>query len=217
MIIYLILLGMLVFFIGMLFVLAQRLEDELLYKMSRQPLSEIEDVHPDTAVKIRGKIAATRTFKSAFNHLDCVYYRSSGGSQQFGTRSETAPFFVEDKTGKIIVDLHGAEPAWLDGERSAFSPEYPDEFKMFDATLVRKHRAAEEMMIFAGANVVVYGMARNAKSGLIIKHEADHPLVITMKTEGEFLANKREDDRFQIIIGYGLMVIGSAVITMGWI
>jgi hypothetical protein len=84
-------------------------------------------------VKVAGKAAGPYTLLSPLSEVDCYYYRAVGWNGQdaktnglSGRASETlfSPLFVEDETGRLLIDPRGAQlelPAMYDGRISGGS------------------------------------------------------------------------------------------------
>ncbi|MFH1257533.1 MAG: hypothetical protein ABIG96_03450 [Candidatus Micrarchaeota archaeon] len=121
-----ILLGFVLTALGVAAIMAQKGEDELLYKLERQPPTELEDATENVLMKISGKVEPINTVVSELANRECVYYhsfkeeyRKQGKSSRWITvldKIVTIPFEVRDATGWINVDLNGADKNWIDPE-----------------------------------------------------------------------------------------------------
>ncbi|MFH1257534.1 MAG: hypothetical protein ABIG96_03455 [Candidatus Micrarchaeota archaeon] len=122
--------------IGLVMINNQRKEDEELYKIERLPPIELEDAVADVVIKARGKIAPIKLLKSYYQKQDCVYflsteeeYRKQGKSSKWVTVFYDygfEPFYLDDGTGKIRVDLLGpAKRKILDALRMTNAPANP--------------------------------------------------------------------------------------------
>ncbi|MFH0971858.1 MAG: GIDE domain-containing protein [Candidatus Micrarchaeota archaeon] len=113
----LVLMGIVGLGIGLAAIHSQRKEDEELYKIQRLPPTELEDAVADVVTKANGKVVPIKLLKSYYQKQDCVYfvsteeeYRKQGKSSKWVTVFYDygfEPFYIDDGTGKIRVDLLG--------------------------------------------------------------------------------------------------------------
>jgi hypothetical protein len=124
---------------------------------------------PLGAVEVIGKVVGPYTLISPISESDCFYYRAVATSSSKDDKSaieETlyAPFFIDDGTGRVLVDPRGAEmelPPFVDQE---YSPSSGDAF--IRRFLVRRGLSSEypatleEYCIRAGDHLFVLGTLR---------------------------------------------------------
>lgn len=117
-------------------------------------------------VEVSGQAAGPYTLVSPLSLSDCYYYRLVttyvSYTRNHKTVEEAAPLFLDDGTGKLMVDPYGAEiqfaptATWASGESATF----PDYLRHF----LRQHEmnsdnvaAVKEFCLRPGDNLVVFG------------------------------------------------------------
>jgi hypothetical protein len=88
-------------------------------------------------VEVSGKVEGPYTIIAPLSEEDCFYYRTTAWKGGEGTwlkaaeESLSAPFFLDDGTGKLMVDARGAEadlPAAFSEEYQGAVPDYAQHF-----------------------------------------------------------------------------------------
>jgi len=79
------------------------------------------------AVEISGKVVGPYTLISPFSELDCFYYHAvacgcSGDANQVREETLYTPFFLDDGTGRLMVDPRGAEMALPPSVEEDYAP-----------------------------------------------------------------------------------------------
>jgi len=74
---------------------------------------------PMGLVKVRGKAGGEQVINSPVSHISCLFYKvdiqkwssdSHGGNwSHYATDADGANFYLEDATGKVLVDAHGCD------------------------------------------------------------------------------------------------------------
>jgi hypothetical protein len=136
----------------------------------------IEDIPTSTvrgaslgAVELSGKVVGPYTLIAPLSETDCFYYRAvvRGSSDEEKTPREEilyAPFFLDDGTGRVLVDPRGAETELLATVDDEYSPSSGDAFTRH--FLVRHGISSslpahiEEHCIRAGDRLYVLGTLR---------------------------------------------------------
>ncbi|MFH0971857.1 MAG: GIDE domain-containing protein [Candidatus Micrarchaeota archaeon] len=199
----------LIFIIGGYFVLKHaKREEEALYKVERLPPLQLEDAVDGIALKTYGKIVCDSPLKTPYAAENAVWSRSleeeyvettdskgrkSGHWRTVADMVNTAPFQIDDGTGKIWVDLRKANREFVDAER-IFS------WSGF-------HRRKSEWALKPGY-AFVYGFAQQQVEKLTIMKSEREQLIASFREEKEMLKFKRSDDKLFLGFGYLLMIIG---------
>ena len=88
-------------------------------------------------VEISGKVEGPYTIIAPLSERDCFYYRTiawTGGERAWHKAAEeslSAPFFLDDGTGKLMIDARGAQvelPSAFSEEYSSGVPDYAQRF-----------------------------------------------------------------------------------------
>ena len=117
-------------------------------------------------VEISGQATGPYTLVSPLSRSDCYYYRVvmsllRGNRKQRRTIEECAPFFVDDGTGVMLVDPHGAEiqipPLSRQDAGSSPLPEYLCHFLLQHGIPKDDVVTVEEFCIAAQDRIVVFG------------------------------------------------------------
>ncbi len=168
------------------------------YKMKRKiediPTSKVRSIAIGL-VEVKGKVVARETIASPYTHTQCVFYdyrieerRTSMHKDHKGrTRKETKwvvvhretdsrSFFIEDDTGKALIDPKGAE--------------IPDAHEEERGTGVQRHI---EKLILPGSEVFVIATAAAGTEGMKLgKGEIEKEFLISGQSE------KRNVARYQL-------------------
>jgi len=112
-------------------------------------------------VEVSGKVEGPYTITAPLSGKDCVYYRTvawTGGGTSWrkaAQESLSAPFFLDDGTGKLMVDARGAQ-----GELDAvFSEEYSDSVPDYAQHFLNRHGVSQGPRVRFEEYVVCQGEA----------------------------------------------------------
>jgi hypothetical protein len=125
-------------------------------------------------VEVSGKVAGPYTIVAPLSERDCFYYRTigwTGGERAWHKAAEeslSAPFFLDDGTGKLMIDARGAQeelPAAFSEEYSSGVPTYAQRF--LDRHGVSSEFAVklEEYVVRQGDTLFAMGTLRENTSG----------------------------------------------------
>ena len=128
-------------------------------------------------VEVSGKVEGPYTILAPLSEGDCFYYRAvvwrQQGSAPWHKSAEevlAAPFFLDDGTGKVLVDPRGAEadlPSTFSDEFASDPPEYLHHFLSRHAIPSGVPVKLEEYCVRPGDTLFVLGTLReNAKEPL---------------------------------------------------
>lgn len=144
---------------GYAFIYNQKKEDELLYRIQRTPPLELEDAVADVSVKISGKVVPIKTLKSHYQNVECVYYISKESelvSRRKSSSWETTyydfgmePFYIDDGSGKIIVELADDAQRKLMEAMRLKAGERPDPEKMIGKMMEAARTIPQEQLMEA--------------------------------------------------------------------
>jgi E3 Ubiquitin ligase len=125
-------------------------------------------------VEVSGKAEGPYTIIAPLSEQDCFYYRAiawTGGERAWHKAAEeslSAPFFLDDGTGKLMVDARGAQPELPD----AFSEEYSSGVPNYALRFLNRHGISsalalklEEYVVRQGDTLFAMGMLRENTSG----------------------------------------------------
>jgi hypothetical protein len=136
----------------------------------------IEDVPRSTVrgaslglIEVSGKVEGPYTIVSPLSEEDCFYYRTiawTGGARSWRKAAEeslSAPFFLDDGTGKLMVDARGAQSEL----EAVFSEEYESSPPDYAQHFLNRHGVSpglpvrlEEHIIRSGQTLFAMGTLR---------------------------------------------------------
>ncbi|MFH1750135.1 MAG: GIDE domain-containing protein [Candidatus Micrarchaeota archaeon] len=74
-----------------------------------------------------------------------------------------------------------------------------------------------EWVLRPDSKIFAYGMIRKKAGGLIMQPDSALKLIASTKSEEEYLKGKRSDDKLQILLGYGLGILGTAMFLVNFL
>jgi hypothetical protein len=116
-------------------------------------------------VEVSGKVEGPYTILAPLSEQDCFYYRAmarQGGERSAAEETLSAPFFLDDGTGKVMVDARGAETDLP----PVFSENYSDQMPDYLRPFLNRHGitgfpvALEEYCVRPGDTMFVLGTLR---------------------------------------------------------
>jgi len=125
-------------------------------------------------VEVSGKIVGPYTITAPLSEQDCFYYRTvawTGGERAWHKAAEeslSAPFFLDDGTGKLLVDACGAQaelPAAFAEEYSSTAPDYVLRFLSRRGISSGLAVKLEEYVVRQGDTLFAMGTLRENASG----------------------------------------------------
>ena len=115
-------------------------------------------------VEISGKAAGPYTLVSPLSKADCFYYRLvawhiQGNRKRASSIEECAPIFLNDGTGNLMIDPHGAEIQFppLATQESGFIPNYLRHFLVQHGERIDNLIKVEEFCIRPDDTLFVFG------------------------------------------------------------
>jgi hypothetical protein len=145
-------------------------------------------------VEVSGKVEGPYTILAPLSEDDCFYYRAviwcQQGSAPWHKAAEevlAAPFFLDDGTGKVLVDPRGAEadlPSTFSDEFASCPPEYLRHFLSRHAIPFEAPVKLEEHCVRPGDSLYVLGTLRE---------NSNEPLFSSASSEREFLSEEATD------------------------
>jgi len=124
-------------------------------------------------LEVSGKVEGPYTIIAPLSEQDCVYYRTiawTGGERSWHKAAEeslSAPFFLDDGTGKLMVDARGAQaelPAAFSEEYSTGVPDYARRFLSRHGISSGLAVKLEEYVVRQGDTLFVMGTLRENSS-----------------------------------------------------
>jgi hypothetical protein len=125
-------------------------------------------------VEVSGKVEGPYTIIAPLSEQDCFYYRAiawTGGERAWHKAAEeclSAPFFLDDGTGKLMVDARGAQAELPD----AFSEEYSSGVPDYAQRFLSRHGVSsglavklEEYVVRQGDTLFAMGVLRENATG----------------------------------------------------
>ncbi|MCX6778151.1 MAG: GIDE domain-containing protein [Candidatus Micrarchaeota archaeon] len=208
---------------------AQKKEDDILGKMQKTQMSRVSGIS-EGMTKIRGKVAAINALKAKYTDNECVYYRSveeryervSGGKHSHygwvpvSEEIKSAPFYLEDDSEKVLVNLGGIEGNWADAESVISEPSEPgvEASLAIGGHVFGKNSRKREWIIRPGAELFVYGFAKR-EGQLTIKKEQDFPLIASIRDESELVKLAKSDNPINKIAAVFFIIFGSIFFLAG--
>lgn len=239
-------LGVLLVFVGAFLLLAWQSSRRRLGQMSAVPVAPIADVvgalaamlperpyqQPDPfltrPVAVEGTISCDSPLTSELGNVPCVFYkitvkrRYRRRSQVVERRSHGVPFWVEDATGRILVDPTGAT---VDGLRVV------DEFEPASGHVVML--GSTPLHLSTGTNygqergvryretvvpldrpVYVLGEASNGPNGPVIRKPADGQLLLSLKSGKELAEATDAASCLYMLLGFGALALGAILLAL---
>lgn len=196
-------------------------------KIKSLQTAAIGKITPGTIVKIRGIVLPMETLTSRKLGSSCVYsrylletYKKRGKRFRWGTEldeEKTKPFLIDDGTGKVQIDLTGADNYWIDGEKSFENETQDDSIRSFTIDLFppQNNTREKEWIIREGDSLLVYGKAILESGKIVIKKEILSPMIASVHSEEAFFAKIRSDDFMQITRIVLSLIVGGLLI--GWL
>lgn len=159
-------LGLMLFTFGFTSVFTGLYSLRRFYHISRTPTSDVASVD-DGTVEVEGEIEPAReTVTAPVSEEECVAYEyEATQTRRFGSRSyrsvveserDSVPFYVDDGTGRVLVDPEGAEIDVEKRETEEVGAEYPE----FD-----RDTTLREMRVPPEGRVYVHGTAEWSEEG----------------------------------------------------
>jgi len=120
-------------------------------------------------IEVSGKVEGPYTIIAPLSEEDCFYYRTiawTGGERSWRKAAEeslSAPFFLDDGTGKMMVDARGAQSeleAVFSEEYESMTPDYAQHFLNRHGVSTGKPVKLEEHIIRCGQTLFVMGTLR---------------------------------------------------------
>jgi hypothetical protein len=125
-------------------------------------------------VEVSGKVEGPYTIIAPLSERDCFYYRTTAwtrGQRSWHKAAEeslSAPFFLDDGTGKLMVDARGAQAELP----AAFSEEYSSDVPGYAQRFLSRHGVSsdagvemEEYVVRQGDTLFAMGTLRENTSG----------------------------------------------------
>jgi hypothetical protein len=72
-----------------------------------------------------------------------------------------------------------------------------------------------EWVLKPGAYMFIVGIPRKKINGMTISPDGEIKMIASINTVADYLRQKRSDDKYQMMFGYGLLVIGLLVLALG--
>ncbi len=204
--------------------------DPILFRVSRQPLTEIRTITSEIPAAFSGIITSPQTIISKYTNTPCVFYHSikeeeqgSGDNKKWviiENECRHVPFSVDDGSGQINVNLR-----FVDSDLSTFKiekkfedhrfvdyghSEVDAEKKAFHKPLGVKQRISE-YVLSPGKKIFVYGFVYKEENQKIVAEAQYIPLVVSRKTKEAFLEDFTIGDEFFYQNNF-LLFIGSTLV-----
>jgi hypothetical protein len=120
-------------------------------------------------VEVSGKVEGPYTIIAPFSASDCFYYRaiartsSEQSGQQTAEEKISAPFFLNDGTGNLLIDARGAQtelPSTFSEEYSGAIPDFAQRFLVRHGISPLSGARLEEYAVRAGDTLFAMGTLR---------------------------------------------------------
>lgn len=132
----------------------------------------------------------------------------NSGIKTLSDRIRQTNFYLEDRTGRILIDLTGAEidPIVVVDEFTARNPSPTASYRLLGFQKTEK-------LIRVGAKIYVIGEVSNPKGKLQIgvSRDREASFIVSCQSEGNLLKSKKALSRNRLLWGIGLMVPGWAL------
>jgi len=229
----LLMLGLMMSFSGIILFLDVRKKKHELDYMNRYMSTDIRSLSHGVIAEIKGITEPQSTIlKTPKTNTECVYYRYLEQelvrvSDKHGTRSEwktiidstnTLPFYISDRTGKIILDLSSYRntdiPKIYEGEED----DTKSGIKLGPIKIGGDSRRFKftEWALKVGIPLYVFGKVIEDEQGNLhmVKPDDGRPFIVSYKTEEELKRERTTPVREWI--SAGLIIIGFLVIFIGF-
>ncbi|MBI5224883.1 hypothetical protein HY989_03360 [Candidatus Micrarchaeota archaeon] len=179
--------------------------------------------------KVHGTVVPINTLKSKFMALDCVFYisrverrkytntgfkgKGSWDNEMISEDKEAEKFYLEDETGKVLVNLKNTDIQYVDIENV---PTGQAGYSLVIGSIQTANQdSKKEMIIRPGSNLYVYGFAKKEGSEFVIGSEQDVPTAASVNTENDLTKNLNIANMFLGIVGVIFILVGSIFFLVG--
>jgi len=208
--------------------------EKIIFKVDRQPVLSAAKATEGVPYSAEGKIIPTFTIEAPISKEVCVYchiirerLEKSGKSSKWIVRENTmryAPFYVEDKSGRLLVDMINMDhdfskvmlqvmdtsmPNPRNSEVDAIVTVKQKEYKIVKKLAADERWRVSEYILKPGENVFVYGMTCMLGKEKCLREAQDYPLIISRKTKEKYVG--------EFLKGSSIWYASSGLMLMGWL
>ncbi len=202
---------------------------ELLFEIDRQPVLPAGRAIGGVPYAVEGIIIADKTLIAPLSKKECVYHHSIKERDQNGWKLwknivEYVPFYIEDKSGRIRVDMKGMDRDFSHARLSTvdyiFANSEVDALPTLDKKVYRVHKRflpderwrATEHILEPRQKVFAYGMVFR-DSEKYLGESAECPLIISRKRKSEFVESFSSISNLNV--STAIMVVGLIMFIVG--
>lgn len=219
----LVLAGLAVFFCGAVLLSGGFMSLRLYHIVRETPTTDAADVSVGETVEVYGTAKASDhgTHKAPFSHDDCLVceyevIEKSGKDEVVDSGTAGVPFYVDDGTGKVLVDPEDAKLKMpLDTEKEVESQKPPSELQggYVDVGVNEVDSEYRERYLEPGKEVYVYGDAvgSDGEDVVVNRGREDSIFLIADSSEGELRKSLLPKAAAYGLTGIVLMSVGLGV------
>jgi E3 ubiquitin ligase len=235
-----IILGIVIFLVGFFFLFLGNRKTNESNNLSRYvPADSISSIPFSVPVVANGTVTEDQPLISPVTQKPCVYFsylleketetKDNNGNtswkwEKVGQRElQTIPFYLEDKTGKILVKPDGCEvngiyqtqqflqPGTVQNISSKGLRILADAFQINTTTKGNRERVTE-YAIFVGATLNVFGSAIMEGNQKFIQKTNEFPLVLSPLSKDQLVGSEKKNAYLLYGLGIILLIIGVLVL-----
>jgi hypothetical protein len=228
----------------------QTLKAKEIFDLCNSVRAEIGPGSFNKPLEVKGIIKCDNPLTAELSNQECVFYsmsvtreyeetytdydqnkrpvqRTRRGSETISNNSQSIQFYVEDETGKILVNPNGAaidsiksvdkfEPAGLDLDTISFG-----RFNMSLSSMMTGRRTLgykyREEIVPLERRIYVLGEASDSSGELMVQKPKDkkESFVVSLKSEEELVGSVERVIKYTLIGGIAADVIGLALLIAG--
>jgi len=214
--------------------------EKILFCVDRQPVLSAALATEGVPYSSEGKLIPIETMTAPISKRECVYYHvikerleKSGKSTKWVMKENVMaykPFYVEDKSGRLLVDLMNVDHDFSDVvlpivKRQIANPQNSEVDSMpvicRQEYKIEKHMAADERwrqseyILTPGQDIFVYGMVFKGDEEEVLRESPECPLIVSRKTKeryvNEFFTGPSLWYVSNLVVAFGLILLMAGV------
>ncbi len=212
--------------------------DSLIYKIGRQPVVNVNSAVDGLPIAIEGKIRASELLESPYTKTKCVFYhyiyeeyiqtKDSSRWETLLNECNYKLFEVEDKTGRIIVDLKNVDSSlspYRIVKRDRHIPDFEnsevDCVKLFHQKVLERKKwwifpigplyRVSEYVLLPEQEVFVYGYATVSNNKKRVGEFKDIPLIVSRKSKEAYMEDFGKGENLPHMLNLALIISATLI------
>ncbi|MBU0598604.1 E3 ubiquitin ligase family protein [Patescibacteria group bacterium] len=221
--------GIVVGLLGLVFLWLSKKQKFTSLAMKQSKAVSVNTLQPNTQAEVQGNIVMDNPLRTPFSNRECAYYeyeveketRERNQQGQIETDWETvesdkksAPFYIDDGTGKIMVNPDGAtiEPRDLGEQRFRRGERFGNNIlSNILSSVADFNTRVNEKALFTNEHAYVFGHVTEGSQGLVFQ-KGDKDFVISHKSEEEVEKSTARSAMGMKVLGVIGIVVGIGLI-----